>query len=264
MAQFENPDFISVGSLAKTIGSAKREQSDELEGKTYQLYSDNQSVVEIRFSAGRMLHWKQQETEFEVVANIYPIAKAVYFIDFVNPDQVLESHSFILDLELQIATHVIGTLPGKEEYSLSLFERAEKNMCLSPIHLEWEHLSIGSPFSEETGVHENTTDLVGHRYLWHYTDTEAYEHQYLSDQFYTWYCHSGSEKGLCDTDRCFYFKIRPGIYYFVWIEKIIPTLGMVVEDMNRMKTWGKLYGYAGYEEGTIVNCQMAAEGERLE
>ena len=64
MAQFENPDFISVGSLAKTIGSAKREQSDELEGKTYQLYSDNQSVVEIRFSAGRMLHCKQQGTEF--------------------------------------------------------------------------------------------------------------------------------------------------------------------------------------------------------
>lgn len=263
MAQFKNPEFISVGSLAKTIGSAKRAQSDELEGKIFQLYSEAQECVVLRFFPEKKLSWERNGRTFTGTANIYPIVEGVYFIDFVNPEQILESHSLILDTEYGIATHVIGTLPVKEEYSLSLFERAEKNMCLSPIHLKWEHMAMDESFTETTRKHDNTTELVGHRYLWHYTETEAYEHNYLSEQFYTWYCHSGSEQGLCDTDRCFYFKIRSGIYYFIWIEKIIPTLGMVVEDMNRMKTWGKLYGYSGYSQGTIVNCQMAAEGERI-
>ena len=264
MEQFENPDFISVGDLAKTIGSEKRTQTDLLEGMQYKLNTKNQDCIEIQILADNKVLWKQKETEYTADANIYLIADKVFFIDFVNPQNILESHSLILDTEFEIATHVVGTLPKKEEYQLSLFERAEKKMCLSPVKLYWEHLAIGHSYTADTKKHETTTELVGHRYLWHYTDTETYEHNYLSDQFYTWYCHSGSEKGLCDTDRCFYFKIRPGIYYFIWIEKIIPTLGMVVEDTNEMKTCGKLYGYSGYTQGNIVNCQMAAEGERLQ
>lgn len=264
MEKFTNPEFISVGSLAKTIGSPKREQTDLLAGETYVMYGEKGYAFELTFLEGKEITYEREgEKAFTSAANIYLIADDVFFIDFINTENIKESHSLILDLEEGIATHMIGTLPSKEEYSYSLFERAEKKLCLSPVALTWEHLAVNTPFDSETKRHEQTTDLVGKRFLWHYTEDETYEHNYLSESFYTWFCHSGSEKGLCDTDRCFYFKIREGLYYFIWIEKIIPTLGMVVEDAVNMKTWGKLYGYKGYEQGEIVNCQMAAEGEQI-
>lgn len=264
MEKFDNPDFISVGSLAETIGSSKREQTDLLAGKTYKMYDAKGMAFELEVYAGQKISYKRKEEKaFSCTANIYLIAEDIYFIDFVNAENEKESHSLILDLEKNIATHVIGILPEQEEYSYSLFERAEKKLCLSPVKLTWEHMSVNTPFLADTEVHERTTELVGQRFLWHYTEDETYEHNYLSENFYTWFCHSGSEKGLCDTDRCFYFKIREGLYYFIWIEKIIPTLGMVVEDSVNMRTWGKLYGYQGYGQGTIVNCPIAAEGEKI-
>ena len=63
-----------------------------------------------------------------------------------------------------------------------------------------------------------------------YSPTERYEHIYLNEDFYTWQCLMGSEKGLADTDRCHYLKLGEQLYLFVWREKIVPTLGAVVAD----------------------------------
>lgn len=74
----------------------------------------------------------------------------------------------------------------------------------------------------------------------------SFEHIYLNEKLYTWHCMAGIEKGLADTDRCHYYKIAgsgtgsdAGLYLFIWREKIIPTLGMVLVDFSRMKTTGK-------------------------
>lgn len=264
MSNYENPNFISVGSLAETIVSKERAQSYDLVGKSITLCSDSQSLIDMSFEdENKIIYARQGENTSKSMGNVYLIRQDLYFVDFVNSNDQKESHSMIIDFAEGIATHVIGKLPEKDTYSLSLFERAEKRMCLSPIDLTWEHLAIGSSFADDTKKHESTLDLVGKRYLWHYSADETYEHNYLSENFYTWFCHSGSEKGLCDTDRCFYFKIREGVYYFIWIEKIIPTLGMVIEDTEQLLTWGKLYGYQGYDEGNIVNCPIAAKGEKI-
>ncbi len=58
-------------------------------------------------------------------------------------------------------------------------------------------------------------------------NSDVYEHIYLNENLYNWHCISGSEKGLSETDECFYYKIDSNLYLFVWIEIVIPALGIV-------------------------------------
>ena len=73
-----------------------------------------------------------------------------------------------------------------------------------------------------------TDALVGKRVQYVYSQTEAYEHIYLNENLYTWQCLRGSEAGLADTDRCHYRRIADELYLFVWREKVVPTLGVVL------------------------------------
>ncbi|MDO4621012.1 MAG: MoaF C-terminal domain-containing protein, partial [Lachnospiraceae bacterium] len=38
-------------------------------------------------------------------------------------------------------------------------------------------------------------------------------------------------------------------------EKVVPTIGTVVEDLadGAMRSYGKIYGYEGYEMGRVTN-----------
>jgi len=104
---------------------------------------------------------------------------------------------------------------------------------------------------------------VGQRIEYTYSPTERYEHVYLNDRLYTWHCLAGSEKGLADTDRCHYLRLAPLLYLFVWREKLVPTLGVVVVDLEQMKTTGKIFGYRGFAAGTLVNFPVGARARRL-
>jgi hypothetical protein len=80
----------------------------------------------------------------------------------------------------------------------------------------------------------------------------------LNDAFYTWHCLAGSEQGLADTDRCHYRKIAPDLYLFVWREKIVPTLGIVVVDLAQSKTTGQILGYRGFDFGAVTSFPVGA------
>ncbi len=48
------------------------------------------------------------------------------------------------------------------------------------------------------------------------------------------------------------------MYLFVWREKIVPTLGVVVLDLNAMRTTGKIFGYEGNDFRKVVNFRIGA------
>jgi hypothetical protein len=190
--------------------------------------------------------------------------KEIYFVDFIVSYGDSRSVSVILDLPRRIATVVTGTLPTAAEVAVPLIDRAEKGMPLTSVKALFEHASIGTPFTAETGRHERTTDLVGGRFQWVYSSKDAYEHIYLNERIYTWHCIHGSEKGLADTDRCFYYRLGEKFYLFVWIEKIIPTMGVVLEDLDVMRSYGKIFGHEGYDmNGRITNFAVGSYGRLL-
>ena len=53
------------------------------------------------------------------------------------------------------------------------------------------------------------------------------------------------------------------MYLFVWREKIVPTLGVVVLDLNAMRTTGKIFGYEGNNFRKTVHFRIGARA-RLE
>jgi hypothetical protein len=118
--------------------------------------------------------------------------------------------------------------------------------------------SIGMPLRSDVHPHNPTHELIGKRVKYVYSHTESYEHIYLNPNLYTWHCLEGIEKGLADTDRCHYFKIAEALYLFVWREKIVPTLGVVMVDLNAMKTTGKLFGFEGDDFSRLTNVPIGA------
>ena len=108
-----------------------------------------------------------------------------------------------------------------------------------------------------------TTALVGMRNQYTYSPTERYEHIYLNDNFYAWQCLDGVEKGLADVDRCHYVQVAEDLYLFVWREKIIPTLGVILIDLQQMRTDGKIMGYQGSDFGALSNFPVGASAKIL-
>lgn len=110
-----------------------------------------------------------------------------------------------------------------------------------------------------------TTSLIGRRVMWIYSPLHAYEHLYLSPQWYTWQCLAGPERGLADTDENTVYELRPGIYVFAWREKVIPCASVTVadhRDINAIRSHGYLFGLneAGTEQ---VHFTFGAHGRLL-
>ena len=63
---------------------------------------------------------------------------------------------------------------------------------------------------------------------------------------------------MADTDLCHYFKIAENLYWFVWREKLVPTLGVVIVNLEEMKTTGKIFGYESDDFNKRINFPVGA------
>ena len=143
--------------------------------------------------------------------------------------------SLLIDLVQNIATVVLATMPTREETLKPLFQRVVDRELLTPMRTKIIHGAIDHPFTDQTPRHEPTSELVGKRVHYRYGPKDAYEHIYLSREFYTWNCIQGPEAGLSDTDYCHILKMAHELYLFVWLEKVIPTIGVIMIDFTRGK-----------------------------
>ncbi len=264
--------WVSVGALAEAFvpGSHAPLVTPALEGQTLALFLEDGTAYEYRFLPGGRLEWKvrqgsiQGKSSVETVA-VYSVREGIYLIDYLRSEDPTVSVTTVADLEQRAATVVVGRLPGPGAVG-SLAERATAGLELTPVAVEFLSAAIGTPLTAETIRHFPTLDLIGRRVEYTYSPTERYEHIYLNERFYTRHCLEGVEKGLADTDRCHYFKVAADLYLFVWREKIIPTLGLVLIDLRAMRTAGKIFGYQGSErEGDLrpVNFAVGAKARLL-
>jgi hypothetical protein len=262
-------DWVTVGALGEAFGPQANvlPWAERLLGKSLSLYLQNGARFDLHFPAPRVLSWRSHaplpvkapseepvRTSDCIAAEIRP---GIFFVDFINVDQRASTVSAVLDVARSACTVVLAQLPAAGEAKLSLLERVAQGRDLTSVKATFLHGSIDTPFTG-TGVHPETTELVGKRVEYIYSPTERYEHVYLSEKLYTWHCLAGSERGLADTDRCQTMRIAPLLYLFVWREKVVPTLGMVLLDLNQMKTTGKILGYRTFDCGEITNFPVGA------
>ena len=191
------------------------------------------------------------------------IRPGILFVDLILSARRAATLSLVLELERGICTALESTLPGEAEARVPLVERVTQGAELTTVQAKFLSGVIDAPFGPGAARHTPTRELIGRRIEYTYGRSERYEHVYLNEHFYTWHCLSGSELGLADTDRCHHFKIADRLYLFVWREKIVPTLGAVVVDLQQMKTTGKILGYQGLDFGAVVNFPVGARARSV-
>ncbi len=261
-------DYIPVGELSVGFSEYALPSTDCLKGKKTELHYASGNQATLTFVSEGTLGWETRDKnrleEFICSYRAIMPREDLCFVDFIVPRGSGVSLSIILDMTRGIATAITGILPTPKEVMIPLIIRAERRMLLSSVHVVFEHAAIDGPFLDSTPCHGPTGDLVGERIEWVYSSKHAYEHIYLNENTYCWHCIAGSEKGLADTDRCFFYKIADGLYLFVWIEKIVPTLGVVLEDLGIMRSYGKIFGYESYDrDGKIANFPVGSYGTLL-
>ena len=251
--------WISVGELGEAFGadadSNALEPSARLAGKRMTLRLEDGSARELHFQSETKLVDGAGRVESYRATEIRP---GILFVDLLLSDRHAASVSLVLDLDRGICTALEATLPDESEARVPLVERVARGAELTSVQAKFLSGAIDAPFGPGAPRHGATQELIGRRIEYTYGRSERYEHVYLNDQFYTWHCLSGSEQGLADTDRCHYLKIADRLYLFVWREKIVPTLGAVVVDLQQMRTTGKIFGYRGLDFGAIVNFPVGA------
>jgi len=181
----------------------------------------------------------------------------IYFIDLLprtaaDPTSV----TLVLDLKRRHVTVVEGQLPTRAQANASLIERLPAERELTAVEVSFTAGTLGG--SQASGRHETTRELIGQRIEYTYSPHEQYEHIYLNERFYTWHCLKGREAGLADTDRCHCCKIDTRLYLFVWREKIVPTLGVTLIDLDAGRTTGKILGYESHACREVTNFPTGA------
>jgi len=258
-------EFVQVGELAREIKKDALVPVDDLSGRTLALHHEDGSVVRYTFVSEAELSWEVLEGPGkgdggdERYAAVRP-REGVYLVDYLSSGQPGTSVDVVLDLDSAEATTVVGTLPSRAEVEKSAFALATEGADLTFVRAVFRPASIDKPFSAADRTQRPTDEMVGKRVQYVYGPTEVYEHIYLNEKLYTWQCLAGIEKGLADTDRCHYYKLGEQLYLFVWREKIVPTLGLVIVDWgDAKKSVGKLCGYESDDFRTVTNALVGAE-----
>ncbi|MFV3402431.1 MULTISPECIES: molybdenum cofactor biosynthesis F family protein [Pseudomonas] len=255
-------DWITVGALADGFATQAfiLPNLADLAGKRFNLCFENGWQIDHRFDA-QYVSWAQagDDCTGRAAYRATSVRPGIYLVDFLKHERGNDySVSLVLDTLTQSFTAVIATLPDAEQASEGLYARALAGQQLTGVQVEFYHGSLDRPWVTGACPHAPTSALVGIRNLYRYSPTEVYEHIYLNDDFYTWHCIKGVEQGLCDTDRCHYYKIADELYLFVWREKIVPTLGLVMIDMQHHRSDGKIFGYAGDSFDQLSNFPVAS------
>jgi hypothetical protein len=272
------PEFIQVGALADGFAPNSHILAPvgDLAGRTFVLTFADESVDTLRFDTEHAVEVERMaagaaqlgELRERHACRVTSLRSGIYFVDYIGADEPLvdedgkpraSSTSYVLDLNKQLCTVVTGTLPSEKETRLDAFTRVEHGLELTGVHARIRHGRIGSDAGGKgAALHKPTNELVGLRNLYIYSATERYEHIYLNENFYAWQCLSGVEAGLGDVDRCHTIGVDTALYLFVWREKIVPTLGVVMIDLERMKTDGKIFGYQGSGFDAVSNFPVGA------
>jgi hypothetical protein len=257
-------EWVQVGALADGFAANANTlaYTDALAGKTLDLHFENKWVIRHIFTDAQTMSWQfiEGSNDKSVITERYTatsLRPGIFLVHFIKKSETATCVSMVLNLETGNATSLIGELPDKSETMRPVYQRVNDGDLLTPVEATFLQAKINTPYSTGDG-HKLTDELIGKRVMYRYSPHEIYEHIYLTNNYYTWHCLKGVEKGLAETDLCHYFKVADSLYFFVWREKVIPTLGIIMIDLERMKTTGNIIGYNGSDFKTLNNFPVGA------
>ncbi|AJT41307.1 MoaF C-terminal domain-containing protein [Psychromicrobium lacuslunae] len=249
----DTSNWLPLDGLAPGFDANKAAPVQDLAGTGYHLKLAT-GVQHFDFSADS-LSWQladggKGEDSYETFA----VAPQLYYVQWQHSSDPRLSSSLILDLAAGRSLYVGARLIDQSEIAPG---RTGVSHQFLPGIIAGQQLS-----GEEMAP---TQALIGRRVQWVYSEQHAYEHIYLSSQWYTWQCLAGPERGLADTDENTVYQLRPGIYLFSWREKVIPCGSITVadhRDVSAIRSHGALFGWD--ESGSLpVHFSFGAHGKLI-
>ncbi|MEV5837695.1 MoaF C-terminal domain-containing protein [Nocardia sp. NPDC052112] len=94
-----------------------------------------------------------------------------------------------------------------------------------------------------------SSDLVGKRVYWRYSDTHTFEHLYLEPNRYCWHGLTGPEAGMGGVEPTSAYKIADNLYLFTWSDTSVAFNGTIVIDTtnDEITSKGRLFGWEAAE-----------------
>jgi hypothetical protein len=231
--------WLPLDGLAPGFDANKAPHSLDLVGREVAVVDERGTRIVHRFNE-HTVDWEYQPgagdpTEAAAKTDAYEAVKVdeeLYYVQFHHEYLPNEAVTLVLDFRSGHALAVISVILPEPEAG-----KTRVQQIFVPSQIEGIELSGEAPAP--------TTTLIGRRVQWVYSPVHAYEHIYLSPQWYTWQCLAGPERGLADTDENSVWQIRPGIYVFAWREKVIPCASVTIadhRDARAIRSHGVLFG----------------------
>jgi hypothetical protein len=239
----DTSNWLPLDGLAPGFDANKAPHSLDLVGREVAVVDDRGTRIVHRF-AEHTVDWEYQpgegdDTEAAAKTDAYEAVRVddeLYYVQFHHEYLPNEAVTLILDFASGHALAVISVILPEAEQG-----KTRVQQIFVPSRIEGVEPAAGNT----TAAPAPTTTLIGRRVQWVYSTEHAYEHIYLSPQWYTWQCLAGPERGLADTDENSVWQIRPGIYVFAWREKVIPCGSVTIadhRDARAIRSHGVLFG----------------------
>ncbi|WP_457147541.1 MoaF C-terminal domain-containing protein [Mycobacterium sp. URHB0021] len=127
----------------------------------------------------------------------------------------------------------------------------------------WFQGTIAGTAASQDDAHTVTDELIGRRVRYAYSSSDVYDHVYLNENLFTWFCVGGTELGCGDTESSTYWKLRNNTCLFAWLEKNLGIEGMVLIDLAAHRTVGIQFAL-DQVTGELVNITMGSCAQEFE
>jgi hypothetical protein len=230
-------DWPQIGDIVQNHDGGRPAPVDDLRGQSFGWRTDGGDACHLAFDAAGGATWQFGDTRQHVVPEVFDVRPRLYFVDFIAEHDRHCSHSIVLDVRQQRALHIEVHAPAPD-VPAGLLERIARRGSWSAVDVVFRQ----GRWAEAAPAFTRTTSLVGQHYRYRYSDTHVYDHIYLSPRYYSWFCHQGPDAGLGDFEECDYLLIAPRLVLVCWREKLIPCVGVTIEDLDAMRSIGKVFG----------------------
>lgn len=245
MALTTTQDFVpedqwpSVSVMLDGFGEQTLPASPALAGTTLQVVEDQGSSVEYVFHDQDSLTWsvlnREQRKSSTAKYKAIEARAGIFIIDFVRGE----------NLTAENVTIILDQNTGAVTTGISRFVDVDGKTRATT---DFSHANVSGAETK----HERSDGLVGKRIFYRYSDIETYEHIYLNLGTFTWHCLRGGEVGLADTDRCMTWKVAEDLYIFFWTEKFMTVEAVLLVDLQKQRSIGRMFGWDGTLNSTLV------------
>ncbi|MFE7415795.1 MoaF C-terminal domain-containing protein [Rhodococcus sp. NPDC057529] len=247
-------DWASLSEMADGFDEYRPAYSRALDGRELTLNarfvdSGDEFTLTHAFSEAE-LSWHTGEQAGTETYELFEMQPGLFYLHYRRSG---EDHPVVVSAALDLTTGQVTGAVG------------ELGLGPNP-HLarqRWFQGQIAGSAAPSADAHEPTDELIGRRVRYAYSRDDVYDHVYLNENLFTWLCIGGAELGVGDTDSCTYWKLREHTYLFSWLEKNVGVEGMVLVDLNALRTVGIQFGI-DQQSGDLVNITMGSYAREFE